>query len=79
MHELNNLDINMSETVRNDYFWLEEKFLRFLFNSQSFLLQKFATNTAKVRNGLFWTTLIKFRVFLLFKSLNENFSGTVCT
>ena len=31
--------------------------------------------TAKVRNGQFWTISIKFRVFLMFKGHNEKFFG----
>ena len=31
------------------------------------------TNAAKVRNDHFWTNLIEFRVFLIFKGPNEDF------
>ena len=30
-------------------------------------------NTAEVRNGQLWTTLIEFSAFLLFKGINEIF------
>ena len=68
-----NLDDNISETIRNSYFWVEEEFLRFSSSLQSFLILNFSTKTAKVRNGHFWTVLKKSRVFLIFKSFKKNF------
>ena len=66
------LDIIISEAILNHYFWLKEKF-RFSSSLQSFMFQNFMTNTAKVRNGHFWTILNKFCVFLFLKGLNEIF------
>ena len=51
------------------------KFLGFSSSLQSLLFQNFATNTAEVRNGHFWTILNKFRLFLIFKGLNEKLFG----
>ena len=66
------LDINISETIRNGYFWQREKFLKFLSTLHKLLFQKFATNTAKV-SGHFWKISNKFHVFLIFKGPNEFF------
>ena len=49
-------------------------FLKFNLDSNRFFFQNFAmTKTEKVRTGHFWTISSKFRVFLVFKGLNETF------
>ena len=62
------LDINISETIPNGY-QCREKNLGFLSSLRSFLFQNYATYTAKVRKGHFWTIFDKFRVFLIIKGL----------
>ena len=52
-----------------------KKFLRFLSKLLSLLFESFATKTAKVRKGHFWTILYKFHVFLIFRGLNEKSFG----
>ena len=66
MHKLTNFRHQYLLNYLKSLLLVERKVSRFLSSLHSFLFQNFTTNPSKVRNGHFWTKLIKFRVFLIF-------------
>ena len=56
-----------------------KSFLNFHLVYKSFRFKILRPMQQKLEMILFWTNLIKFRVFLIFKGLNENFFDTICT
>ena len=69
------LDINISETFRNGYFWWKKSFLKFYLVYKRFFFKIQRTIQQKLEMLIFEQFLNKFRVFLLFKGLNEKLFG----